>query len=141
MEEKEFNFLQDHSSQFLEMAYRRDRLGLLEKPDGYGQRTGDCGDSVEMYLSVRGGQIQMLTFQVQGCLNTVACSNTVAMLVEGRLIDDGWQLTPENVIDYLETLPSDHHHCAELAVGTFYRALADYNRLKDDSWKREYEKR
>lgn len=141
MEKKEgktFDFMQDHSRQFLEMAYRRDRLGILEKPDGYGKRTGDCGDTVEMYLSVRGHQVQMVTFQVQGCVNTVACANTVAMLVEGRTVTDAWELTPDNVITYLETLPEDHTHCAELVVGTFYRALTDYSKLQNEPWKRQY---
>jgi nitrogen fixation NifU-like protein len=36
-----------------------------------------------------------------------------------------WNVCPADVIDYLEILPEDHHHCAELAVGTLYMALAD----------------
>jgi nitrogen fixation NifU-like protein len=32
------------------------------------------------------------------------------------------------VADYLEPLPEDHFHCAELAVGAFYLALADSQR-------------
>ena len=114
---------EEHSPHFQEMVSRVDRYGILEKPDGYGKRVGDCGDTIEMFLSIRGGQLQMVTFKVEGCANTVACGNTVSFLMEGRTITDAWQLTPENVIHYLETLESDHHHCAELAVGAFYNAL------------------
>ena len=120
------------------MVARVERCGILEKPDGYGKRVGDCGDTIEMYLSIRGGQLQMITFRVEGCANTVACGNTVSYLMEGRTLADGWQLTPENVIAYLETLERDHHHCAELAVGAFYNALADYNRRQQEAWKTPY---
>ena len=120
------------------MATRVERYGILEKPDGYGKRTGDCGDTIEMYLSIRGGQIKMITFQVQGCTNTVACGNTVSYLMEGRSLAEAWQLTPENVADYLETLPPDHFHCAELAVGAFYNALTNINKREKEPWKDAY---
>ena len=91
-----------------------------------------------MYLSIQAGQINMVTFTVEGCSNTVACGNTVSMLMEGRTTADAWQLTPENVADYLESLPPDHFHCAELAVGSFYKALADYNKKQKEQWKTVY---
>ena len=46
---KNFDFFQDHSLQYLEMALESDRRALINKPDGYGKRTGDCGDTVEFY--------------------------------------------------------------------------------------------
>ncbi len=131
----------EHSAKFQQMATRVERYGQLEYPDGYGQRTGDCGDTIDFYLSVRSGQIQMVTFTVNGCTNTVACGNTVSYLMEGRRLDDGWKLTPENVADYLESLPPDHFHCAELAVGAFYKALTDYNKRQKEKWKSSYPKR
>ncbi len=132
--------VQVHSERFIDMASRTNRLGILERPDGYGKRIGDCGDTIELYLSIRGEQIQMVTFQIQGCLNTNACANALAYLVEGRSISDSWRITPENLMDYLETLPPDHAHCAELVVGAFYHALNDYNTTKHESWKRAYRK-
>lgn len=130
--------LEGYSERFVQMASSTERYGVLEKPDGYGTRTGDCGDRIDFYLSVRGGQVRMLTFQISGCLNTFACANTVSYLVEGRTIGDCWELTPENVIQYLQSLPPDHHHCAELVVGAFYHALNDYNRKLREPWRKDY---
>jgi nitrogen fixation NifU-like protein len=127
-----------HSEKYLQMVSRAERYGQLEAPDGYGQRTGDCGDTIDMFLSVHGGRIQMVTFTVIGCANTVACGNTVSYLMEGRTVNDAWRLTPENVATYLESLPPDHFHCAELAVGAFYKALTDYNRRLKEQWKNTY---
>ena len=138
MTDKPFNFWQDHSDHYLEMAFRTDRRGSITHPDGRGRRTGECGDTVEFFLSIRGGRIESVTFQLDGCMNTNACANTVARLAEGRTVTEAWEIRTENVIDYLQTLPLEQHHCAELAVGAFYRALADHNELQRRPWKKHY---
>ncbi len=124
---KQFDFWQDHSEIYLTMAYLYDRQTTLENPDGFGRKTGDCGDTITLYLRIREGIINEVTFELSGCLNTNACSNALAVLVEGKKADQCWDITPNTLINYLETLPLDHHHCAELTIGTFYLALADYN--------------
>ena len=53
MTAKEFDFWQDHSLHYLEMAFRHDRRERLQNPDGYGKRTEECGDTVEMFLCNR----------------------------------------------------------------------------------------
>jgi len=133
--------IEGYSDRFVHMASNPERYGVLEKPDGYGTKTGDCGDRVEFYLSVRGGQVRMLTFQISGCLNTFACANTVSHLVEGRSVADCWELSPEDVMNFLQSLPPDHYHCAELVVGAFYLALNDYNRKVREPWRKDYPER
>lgn len=113
---------------FLEMAYKADRRERLENPDGFGTKTGECGDTVAFFLTIEDGLIKAASFQINGCLNTAACANTVGELAEGRTLDEAWAITPEDVVGYLETLPAEHTHCAELAVGAFYLALADSQR-------------
>ncbi len=127
MTEKEFNFWQDHSLRFLEMALNWDRREIVENPDALGQTTGQCGDTVTMYLTLQGNRITWVSFDTDGCMNTNACGNTVARLVEGKTVDEAWDITPQDVIAYLETLAPENHHCAELAVGALYLALADFH--------------
>lgn len=124
----EFDFWNDHSTEYLSMAYMYDRRRKLDAPDAIAQKRGDCGDSIEMYLQVEDGLVKQLCFELQGCMNTNACCNVVAGMVEGKPVADGWEVTPGEVIDYLGTLPRDHYHCAELAVGTFYLTLRDYEK-------------
>lgn len=139
MEKNGFDFWQDHSLHYLEMAFRTDKREIIKSPDGYGKRTGTCGDTVEIFLTVCEGCIRSVSFDTDGCINTNACCNTVARLVEGKTIKEAWQITPDNVVDYLETLPLENTHCAELAVSAFYLALANYNELKKDPWKKLYQ--
>jgi len=51
-------------------------------------------------------------------------------LAEGRKVEDAWEITPEDVVAYLETLPPQNTHCAELAVGGFYLALTNWQELQ-----------
>jgi len=140
MAEKKFDFWRDHSLNYLQMAFGYDRHARLQNPDGYGRRTGECGDTVEIYLDIKNGCIRSVTYDTNGCINTNACANTVSHLAEGRTFDEGWEITPDKVIEFLETLPEGNYHCAELAVGAFYAALANYQELQRNSWKKPYQK-
>ncbi len=133
MDNKSFDFWQDHSLNYLEMAFRSDRREIINNPDGYGKRTGECGDSVEMFLTVSDGRIQSVSYNIDGCLNTNACANTVAHLAKGKSLEEAWEITPEKVVEYLASLPPEETHCAEVAVGAFYLALANFQELKRDN--------
>ena len=128
MGKKEFNFWQDHSINFLEMALNKDRSEKVKNPDARGKKHGDCGDSIEYFLMIKEDKIDKISFDVEGCMNSFACANTVAHFLEGKTIGKAWELTPDKVIDFLETLPEHETHCAELALGSFYLALNDYQK-------------
>jgi nitrogen fixation NifU-like protein len=115
----------DHSLAYLEMAFTTDYIERVANPDGYGKRTGDCGDTVEFFLTCKENVLESISFCVQGCMNTTACCNTVVKLAKGKPVDTAWNISPEQVTRFLGTLPEDHFHCAELAVGALYLALAD----------------
>ena len=138
MTEERFDFWQDHSRNYLAMAFGQQRRETVAHPDGHGKKTGDCGDTVEMFLTIRNDRIEAVSYSTDGCLNTNACANTVAELAEGRTTEEAWEISPEDVIDFLQTLPEENRHCAELAVGAFYLALADYRQLRRQPWKKLY---
>lgn len=119
------DFFQTHSIKYIEMALRTDRIKKITDPDGYGTRTGDCGDTVEFFLKSKNSTIESSSFLVQGCMNTTACCNTVAKFIQGKTIETAWKISPKKINKFLQTLPEDHFHCAELAVGALYLALAD----------------
>lgn len=138
MTQIKFDFWQAPSLHYLEMAFRIDRRGTIAHPDGYGKRTGDCADTVEMYLTIRNDRIQAVSYETNGCLSTNACANAVAELIEGKDVESAWELAPQDVIEYLETLPSENVHCAELAVGALYLALRNFQEIQRKPWKKAY---
>ncbi len=132
------DFWQDHALIFLEMAFRTDRRERLDHPDGYAKKTGDCGDTVEFFVALDGEMIHALSYDINGCLNTNACCNAVVALAEGKSLEAAWEITPEQIAAYLESLPPDHFHCAELVVGALYLTLADARENRRSPWKKMY---
>ncbi|MDQ1331707.1 MAG: nitrogen fixation protein NifU [Thermodesulfobacteriota bacterium] len=135
------DFWQNHSLRYLEMAFRTDRQEIINNPDGYGKKTGDCGDTVEIFLVARDNLIEKASYYLNGCMNTAACANTIVQMTENKTIDQAWEITPEAVAGYLETLPKDHFHCAELTVGALYMALSNLLELRRAQWKKVYQAR
>ncbi len=116
--------LQRHSQRFLKMAFSANHRKTMKNPDGYGRNTGDCGDTVEVFLKKEDCKLKSVCYQVDGCIHTNACAATVAQLAEGHSVDEAWEITPGKVIRYLKSLPRETTHCAELAVGALYLALS-----------------
>lgn len=132
------DFWQEHALTFLEMAFRTDRQKRLARPSGIGRNVGACRDSITMFVVVRDNRVREIAYELDGCLHSNACANAVVEIAEGRDLDTAWTITPQMVADYLQSLPADHFHCAELAVGAFYRALADYRHNGGKDWKAAY---
>lgn len=129
---------QTHSLKFLELAFRSDQRERLAHCDGYGKQTGNCGDTVEFFIMIRGDRIETISYDIDGCLNTNACVNAIIELLNHKKISEAWELSPDDVSDYLETLPVNHFHCAELATGALYLALADARDKQKFPWKKLY---
>jgi nitrogen fixation protein NifU and related proteins len=140
MTEQEPDFFNRHSTHFLEMALSRERNDIIKDPDGYGKNTGECGDTVQFFLITGKSRITRVSYVADGCINTHACANTVGHMAEGKKIESVWDITPDDIIAFLETLPPESFHCAELAVGAFYRALRNLNEMRQSPWKRLYRK-
>lgn len=139
-DQQQSNLWGEPSVHYLEMATRTEKRRIINGPDGNGKRTGVCGDTVEMFLIIQKNRICSVSFITDGCINTHACANTVAFLAEGKTVAEAWEITPEKVIDFLETLPEEHLHCAELSVGAFYLALVNFQEFKHAPWKKLYGK-
>lgn len=130
---------QSHSIKFLESAFRSDRQEKIAHADGHGKKTGDCGDTIEFFLMIKDDLIETVSYALNGCLNTNACANAIIDLLEGKSTTNAWDLDPEDVANYLESLPKDHYHCAELATGALYLALADARDKRKSPWKKLYQ--
>jgi len=140
MDQCGIDFWQNHSLRFLEMVFQANKREVLRNPDGYGKSSrGECGDTIEIFLTLRDGRIASASFETNGCLYTLASANAVVHMVEGKTIEDAWEITPEEVMDYLETLPRAEKHCAQLAVRTLQHALLDARENQRHPWKKFYQ--
>jgi NifU-like protein involved in Fe-S cluster formation len=131
------------SDAFLTHGLTPANLGILPKPDAYGQtpRQGGCDDVIELYAYVRDGVITELRYMTSGCLHTVACGSALTTLLQGRSIDAVIGLSPDDIAAELGGLDPAHFHCAELAAATWRAALADYRAKQRSPWTKLYQRR
>lgn len=119
----QFDFWNDHSLEFLEMAMKRDYQETVRQADGYGKARRECGDTVEFFLMADRSRLTAISYDITGCLFTHACANTIIQMAEGRDVSGALAISEREIIDYLKTLPEKEHHCASLALSAFHQAL------------------
>lgn len=132
------SFWEKHSLNFLEMAFKTERRESLSQPHGYGRKSRECGDTIEIFLTVRDGVIESASFETNGCIYSVACANAMVHLAMGKSLVDAGDLGADDVIGFLETLPSHERHCADLAADALQLALMDARETSREPWKRLY---
>ncbi len=138
MDQSQLDFWRQHSTNFLEMAFSNDKFERIQHPDGYGKCGRECGDTLEIFLTARNGHIHSASFYTEGCIYTAACANTVIRMITGKPHEDAWEITVQNVVDFLETLPKKERHCAELAVKALRLALVDLKQTERQPWTKYY---
>jgi nitrogen fixation NifU-like protein len=135
--DKPFDFWNDHSLEFLEMAMKRDHQESVQAPHGYGKNIRDCGDALEFYLMVKNEELDSISYDLKGCLFSHACVNTIIKMAKNKKIDQARKISADNIIMFLKTLPERESHCADHALVAFNRALDSLkmDSLKSDSLK------
>ena len=76
-----------------------------------------------MFFTLKDQALHEVLFIADGCINTVAGANAAAQLARGKCIEQAWNLTPDDVTAFLETLPADEVHCAQSGRGALYPTL------------------
>jgi nitrogen fixation NifU-like protein len=98
----------------------------MAEPDGAGEITGPCGDTMEFYLKVKDGIIEQINFYTDGCGTTIACGSMTTKLVKGKGVRKAIELTGQDIIEALDGLPEESLHCAKLAADALQKAIRDY---------------
>lgn len=123
--DQSFDFWNDHSLEFLEMSMKRDFQERVTVCDGYGKKTRDCGDTIEFFLIKKKDVLDLISYDLKGCMFSHACANSIIELAQNQSIETAKQITAEDIIGYLKTLPEKEEHCAAHALGAFKMALSD----------------
>ena len=124
-QDKPFDFWNDHSLVFLEMAMKRDYQENIQSCDGYGRKTRDCGDTIEFFLNRNKDILDTISYDLKGCLFSHACANTIIFFALHQPIERAKCITAEDIIQFLKTLPKEEDHCADHALSAFRMALDD----------------
>ncbi|TEB11264.1 iron-sulfur cluster assembly scaffold protein [Pelotomaculum propionicicum] len=140
--EKEYilNMHGNYSETVIDHARNPRNVGNIPNCDGFGQCSGECGDTIGIWLSVKNERITRATFWTDGCGATIACGSMITELVTGRPVAEAKKINRDTLLHALGGLPEDHVHCAALAADTLAEALQDYHELARFPWKKAYMK-
>ena len=109
-------------SYYLEKPY----MGELPDADHVSEMLGSCGDTMKIFLKIDGDIVSDVRYQVLGCPGAISAAMALVDLVRGKTLDAARAVNDGDVFQLLEDLPSKKHHCIQLAVKTFHKALDEY---------------
>src|SRR4030065_955025 len=102
-------------------------VGEIENPDGVGEVGNPvCGDMITFYIKVKDNRLEDVKFKTFGCGAAIAVSSMVSEMAKGKSLDEAMKITKRSVIDALNGLPKQKHHCSNLGADALQRAIADY---------------
>jgi len=125
----------------IDHAMKPRNVGSMADADGFAAVTGPCGDTMEIWLKVRNGNIAQATFRTDGCGTSVASGSMVTELTKGKGIAEVHRITQQDVLNALGGLPEESVHCALLAADTLKAAIKDYLIYKNEPWRRAYRRK
>jgi len=129
------NDLQDQINQetreeYGELFFERWRdpkfYGRMENPTSFAVITGDCGDTMEIYLQIKEDKIIKASFFTTGCGPSIVCGSLACDLALGKDLEQAALIEGDDILQLLKKVPPDKEHCAYLACQTLREAISHY---------------
>ena len=105
--------------------------GTFPRPDGVGDLTGSCGDSIQIEILVTNECVRAARFWTDGCGPSIVSGCAACILAEGKTLEEAASLQSKDIIHFLGGLPEDKEHCAHLAARTLQEAVGHCLRTQD----------
>jgi nitrogen fixation protein NifU and related proteins len=107
-------------------------VGEIPDADGVGEVGNPaCGDIMTFYIKVKDNILEDVKFQTFGCGAAIAVSSMVSEMAKGKSLEEAMKITKKSVIDALNGLPKQKHHCSNLGADALQRAIEDYRAKMD----------
>jgi len=100
--------------------------GRMDAPDAQARITGECGDTIEIYLKFENNRIKEASYFTNGCASSSLSGSFAAELAIGKDPDELTDISGESVLQAIGRLPEEDKHCAALAAATLQEALNSY---------------
>jgi len=130
--------LEVYSEAVVEHSLNPRNMGEIENADGCARVIGPCGDTMQLWLKLKGETILEASFLTDGCSTSIASGSMVTELARGKKLIQAQRISQKDVLDALGGLPEESEHCALLAADTLKAAIRDYLAMKKEPWKKAY---
>jgi nitrogen fixation NifU-like protein len=115
---------------FGEAGFQRWRNPLYRGPltdaDSHARVTGECGDTMEIFLKFKENRVCAAAYLTDGCGSSTVCGSFAAEMAIGKTPEELTDITGDAVLEKLGTFPEEDRHCAFLAAATVQEALNLY---------------
>ena len=75
-----------------------------------------CGDILKLWIQEVDGRVVDVKFKVSGCVPSIACGSVLTEMIKGQPISKLNQITPVQIEEAVEGLPTTSRHAAQLAA-------------------------
>lgn len=118
-----------YSNKAMEHFLNPKNMGVIEDADGIGEVGNPrCGDLMTVYIKVKEGKIEDIKFKTLGCAAAIATSDMVCEVAKGKTVDEALNITFQDILNELGSLPSPKIHCADLAQKGLKAAVEDHKK-------------
>jgi len=101
-------------------------FGRPSATNGQGASTGNCGDTIWIFLHIEDDTVREAGFHTDGCASSQISGSMAAELALNKRSEDLTAITGEVIRDQLGSLPENDEHCAWLAANALHDAVGDY---------------
>jgi nitrogen fixation NifU-like protein len=116
-----------YSDKVMEHFRNPRNVGEMPEADAVGEVGNPaCGDIMKIFLKVRDGVIEDITFQTFGCGAAIATSSMVTEMVKGKTLEEAEAVSNRAVAEALGGLPPVKMHCSNLAADAVHAAIKQY---------------
>ena len=99
-------------------------VGDVEAPDVSAQMQNPaCGDVLKLTAKLAGRQIADIRFRAKGCVPAMACGSAITELVKGKTVEEARQVSREELVRKVGSLPQASAHASHLAIDTLAELL------------------
>jgi nitrogen fixation protein NifU and related proteins len=98
-------------------------MGRMQNCDASARVTGECGDTMEIFLRFAENRVQDASYFTDGCASSSICGSFTAEMAMGKDPDELTEITGGAVLEKIGRFPEKDQHCAYLAAETLQEAL------------------
>ena len=108
-----------YSPELLDHFQNPRNVGDVEAPDASAQMENPaCGDVLKLMAKLAGRQIADIRFRAKGCVPAMACGSAITELVKGKTVEEARQVSREELVRKVGSLPQASAHASHLAIDT-----------------------
>ena len=118
-----------YSQKAIDYYLTQPNMGKLDDANQVTELTGHCGDTMKLFLKIKGDRIDDAKIQVLGCPGAISAAMVLMEMIKGRTLNEAEVIKDRDIYRVLEELPDQKQHCIRLSVKTLAKAIEEY-RLK-----------